>query len=162
MESKSPPEDFNVASIELYMSRTSLFQANFEQYQLSPDLAFVECGEVRRGRHVPQQQNIISIPEDAYDRISEASWHVVEAVDRMTIDFDPPGTDKSLFDPGRLSLSIALDSRATEVKTSVDSVSLASSAKERNVLKLVKLIRGAVGTNHCGLGEFYGIGQDEK
>ena len=71
--------------------------------------------------------------------------------------FDDPGDSDSLIDPGRFSLQIRTDDEQLAVDTSFDSVSTPSTVAERQLRKLVLLVRSAAGGILCGNADFYGI-----
>lgn len=157
----SPPEapaDFHPSSIELYLSRANLVETEFEQFKAQGSKLFIECGKIRRGRFVPQNQDIFPLSESEQAALYSKAYAVKHFANR---DFDKPGDNSSLIDPGQALVTITVPAsqgeEKTSVKTSVDAVSSQISPADTAVYQLASTLRKASGGSPCGNKSFYGI-----
>lgn len=151
------PEAFAVDGLELYLSRASLMQTDFEQYKLANDQLFFECGEIRRGRHLAKEQSFSPVSETVSAALRSQAWEVLDQTKRARSKFDDPGGTGSMFASGVLKLQIDAGTDRYTVHTSLDSISEPKKGSERAVLKLVEQLRGRASGAHCGAPQFYGI-----
>ena len=145
-------------SIELFLSRTSMTSTDFEQYKLSYNSVYFECGEIRRGRYLPRHQEFIDVASDLQQEIFSAANTTLDDRARNELALDPPGKNKNLADPGVFTLTIVPSSGETVIlSTSLDSVTNRGRELERDMEKLARLLRKSAGNNVCGSPSFYGL-----
>lgn len=153
----SAEESASIHSIELFMSRASMIDAEFEQFKLTGNRLYKECGTIRQGRHYPQMQDIDALPED----VAQAIRNQATVVASQPQNFDPliipgPGKSSGMFDPGILNLTIK-GKESLDIKTSFDSIGDADRLSEKDVKNLVSLLRQAAGGRICDNAQFFGI-----
>ncbi len=151
------PTNFNVDYVEIYLGRSSISSADFEQYKLSGKNLFQECGIVRSGKFTPKYQKIHALTDNAYTSIMDAVWDLLNLSQQGSA-YDKPGTAEQFYDPGKLLVTIKGNRNTLKIETSVDSVSNPKSLPEKALNSLVKLTRGSGQADACGNGGFYGIG----
>ncbi|RMG44431.1 MAG: hypothetical protein D6719_01875 [Candidatus Dadabacteria bacterium] len=141
------------------MSRKELSRTPFEQIKLSENTLFKECGNIKRGRFYATEQEVTFVTVTQRDRLDSLAAELRIYLKTHTFRPERPGDNSSLFDPGRLSLSVEYkDGETVSFETSLDSVSNASRGSEKRIKKLVSALRGAAGGILCGRKEFFGIG----
>jgi hypothetical protein len=145
-------------SIELYLSRANLTETDFEQYRISSGKIFRECGQIRRGRFSPQDQNLENIDSETLARLNEEGSALMGYLSESEPKFDQPGKNASLFDPGQLYLTLRFSDATKEIKTSLDSVTSSNAIAQTRIAKLADLIRHAAKNDPCGNRSFYGLG----
>lgn len=150
----SLPPDFKFQSIDLFLSRTNLTDTEFEQLKADHGKLFVECGKIRRGRFIPQAQNVFPLEPQIENELTQRSWNVLQFADRQ---FDKPGDNSSLFDPGQATLNLVTSTSTLNLKTSLDAVSSKTGVQETAVYDLVSKMRSAAGGELCSNKTFYGI-----
>jgi hypothetical protein len=155
------PNDQSIKSIELYISRASLSRAEFEQYKISRNRIFNECGKVYGGRQTSEQQNLVKLDDKDLSEINELAGNILAFNKKHELNLDKPGTSTSMYDAGQFNLKIQQDSGTTEIKTSLDSVTTASKTSEDNLAKLAKKLRQLALDNSnqslCGNRRFYDL-----
>ena len=150
-----PPESVNY--IELFMSRASATQAEFEQYKVSEGGIFVECGEVVRGRPKPRTQDFRPASLDVLDALAPLAKDVGAIIKKENPSLDPPSPGDSMFDAGVVTLAVGIGSDKVDISTSVNAIANAVNPPERKIRRLVQAIREATGNDDCGKNSFYGI-----
>ena len=148
------PADYRANAVELYLSRANLVETEFEQFKTQGNKLFVECGKIRRGRFVPQAQDVFPLDDAELARLNERAWAVSQ---HLQHGFDTPGDNSSLIDPGQAYFSIQDNQNRSEIKTTVDAVSSQSSPAETALYSLASSLRKASGGSPCGNRSFYGI-----
>jgi hypothetical protein len=146
-----------VQSIELYLSRGSSQGSDFEQFKLSGDSLYKECGPIKRGRQYAAEQEVVPLPSEYRPLIDEAAAAVISALSVPNTVLAKPGASSGIFDPGEISLALKTEQTKVKVATSLDTVSDPDGPTEEKILKLVKLVRTAAGLPFCGTTQFYGI-----
>ena len=141
--------------IKLYISRSSLYNTEFEQYTLSGDILFHECGKISNGRHQAGRQGVIKLENLTLEDLAQASAEVNESAMRNKEDLNKSGNNSDLFDPGVFQLE--MDGLNSEIKTSLDSVTAGTGPLERKLRNLAETIRKSAEEKLCGK-EFYGLG----
>ena len=154
----TPTSDFNPEYVEVFMSRASFSNAEFEQFKATPGGVFAECGLFTRGRSIPEHQAFVPIDSDVRSAVNEAAWDVYQYLDSHPQHFEEPGKSDGMLDPGQVFLTIESKGKRTEVKTSVNSIANMDGVAETKIRRLVRILRGAPSTSECGGGDFYGIG----
>jgi len=151
-----PPPPGSVRSIDLFLSRASLFGTEFEQFSLAGDKLFFECGSLERGRFIGRHQGVTELSSERLADVASAT----DAVHRIVVDKSPtfaePGTNRSMFDPGQFTLKAELADAAFEVKTSLDTVVNKPSLPEEHLSKLARTLRGAT-SGACATPSFFGL-----
>ncbi|NDC38956.1 MAG: hypothetical protein EBZ48_13050 [Proteobacteria bacterium] len=151
------PESIPLRSVTLYYHRGSSIGAEFEQFKLMDTVLFVECGSLSGGRHSAKEQRTVTVSADELARIKTEAWQVRRYVEELHAKFPPPGASASVFDPGKLSLSLQFQDGTPKVETSFDSVANGSEGRAAVVKAVAKLLRSAAGDSLCGKGNFYGL-----
>lgn len=155
---KNPqPDHYSLTSFELYLSRPSFTEVDFEQYKLSGGYLVKECGLVRRGRHHAIEQDIDSLDSKQLEMLAGKSWPLIDYLDQGGKAFGKAGKNKHFADPGRASLKIVSSGGTEEILTSVDNISSPKSIGERRLLHFVEVVRGIGKGSHCGKIQFYDI-----
>ena len=158
-----PPAPAGVLRAEIYLARASLFKAEFEQFKVSANRVYSECGEIRRGRPVPFSQEFVSLDSALADSLQQQLSSVYAALNRQKPDLPGPGKAEGFADPGQVILSIESENGRVEARTSVDETSAAGGGEllqiRRFAVSVRKLVADALGRRAlCGNSEFYGIG----
>lgn len=144
-------------SLELYLSRGSSQGADFEQFKISGDTLYKECGPIKRGRQYAAEQEVVQISSEMRPRIDEAAAKVIEALAVPNTILAKPGTGSGIFDPGQLTLALQSEKSKVSIATSLDTVSEPEGRTEEKIRDLVALVRTAAGLPFCGVNQFYGI-----
>ncbi len=148
----SPP----LKSLDLFMTRSSLTSTEFEQYSLSEDSLFGECGVVERGKFIAQTQKVAALSPEMSAALAEASCAVLRSIEGRKLSFDPPGTKPSPLDPGAFALKTGCGDTPVEVKTSFDTVVNGETKQTEALGKLTRLVRLAA-VEGCGGRTFFGL-----
>lgn len=156
-----PPPPHTLETLSLYLSRTSLLQTDYEQYKVSVPYLVMECGVIRRGKHVAAKQETIELDEDLQLRLSAPLWELLALLQGSGHRYPEPGKNSGMADPGQLFIEIVSDAGATAIRTSLDAVSAPRSPYERKLLEAVRHVRGLPAGPPCGMKDFYGIGLEE-
>jgi len=151
-----PPPDTQIASLDLFMTRSSLLSTDFEQYSLSDDGLFSECGIIDHGRFVAKTQILSDLSSEERAAIVESAYGLQQMLGEKKPSFDPPGTKASPFDPGSFSLKISLGGEEIDVKTSFDAVVNGENRPTEKLRTLTKLLRYSAAEG-CGANTFYGL-----
>jgi hypothetical protein len=150
----NPPPDFRVESADLFLSRANLNETEFEQFKVDGSKLFVECGKIRRGRFIPQQQQVFPVTAEELAELSKRAWQVSLYKDQS---FDEPGDNSSLIDPGQAYITLGFGNSSLEIKTSLDAVSSQTSLGETALYSFVSNMRALAGGTLCATKSFYGI-----
>lgn len=159
--SESPkPSDPNqkVTSMELFYSRSSWNETEFEQFQLVGGKLFQECGEIRHGRYLAKEQKIKPLTSESTETLQTRLDKIARYMLENSPSFDDPGDNVGLADPGVFSFRAKYGSDQVEIETSYDSISAPSSYAEKRLKKVVQAVRASAGGILCGNASFYGIG----
>lgn len=158
--SSSPPasEALTVGKvgIEVYLSRAALDKVEFEQYRLVGNKLFYECGELKRGRSAPKEQNVSAPSETSQVVLSNLIDSTVKLETKEQL--DAPGNNSDLMDPGKAFFTLDSNGTKREFKTSLDAIEEGSTETAEQLLDIVLYLRGAAKGALCGNIEFYGIG----
>jgi hypothetical protein len=149
-------------SIEVFLSRTSLQTTEFEQYKFAGGKLFFECGEIRRGRFAPEDQEFIEVEPDIREALDASGGDLAQYLAGRKYSLDKPGKNSSLLDPGQLYLTMRFGGQTTEIRTSLDSVTEPDSGTERKIATFVEELRGATPKEPCGNRTFYGFSRIRK
>jgi hypothetical protein len=146
----------SVRSLELFLSRASLFGAEFEQFSLAGDKLFFECGSLERGRFIGRHQGVTELTPERLAELTSATYAVHRIVAEKSPTFADPGTNRSMFDPGQFTLKAELADGALEVKTSLDTVVNRPALPEEKLSNLARTLRGAT-SGGCATASFFGL-----
>lgn len=157
--SPQPPaaSEIPLRSVAAYYHRAGSLGADFEQFKLTDSKLFFECGLVSGGRHAAKQQRIVPVSTQQLAQIKSEAWQVRRYVEELHAQFTPPGTGSSLFDPGKLSLTLQFENGSQKIETSFDSVASGTEGRAAVVKALVQSLRSAAGDSLCGKSSFYGF-----
>ena len=159
----TPKVDQNsINTVELFMSRKNLNETEFEHFKLFDNNLFLECGKIHHGRHVIRRQEILAADDSQVASVKGHTAKLVGIFQSADPMFEERGTNKNLFDPGQLSLSVTSSFNPISVDTSLDSVSTPNSAPEKTIRRLAESLRGIASPELCGNKDFYGIGMKKS
>ena len=139
-------------SLSMQLSRVSLFSSDFEQYRLSGNSLYYECGYFARATFKPREQKVLVISSDALNDLAEKAQALADSLPTHG-KWDDPGKNDSVADPGQANLLIEFGRNRSELKTSLDAITNDDSAQARN---LVRALRQSAGYP-CGNQKFFGL-----
>jgi hypothetical protein len=142
---------------ELFLSRASLGDAEFEHLKISEKTIFIECGKLRRTSHFPAVQTVRPLTKNAKLRLQATTTKLFNELDESSANWDPPGKSRSLSDPGQVKLTMDEGGKRQVIHTSLDSISDPRSGAARTLRDVVRTFRAISGGELCGNKEFYGI-----
>ena len=145
------------SALDLYMSRPSLSKTSFEHYRILGDKLFIECGAVKGGENVAQEQNIIPLEEDDQTFLIERLNDLYELLQNSNFKFEEPNQGSGFANSGECSLHFSANNNNYHIDTSLDSISDASTPAEHRLRRLAETFR-ALGNTPCGFKTFYGLG----
>jgi len=130
---------------------------DFEHYKVTNKRLFQECGVIRRGRHVPTHQELFDLKDSVYTEAMGRVWTLLELSAKGEAQFEEPGNTDTIFDPGRVLITIKGNNNSLKITTSVDSIVDTTTKASTEANELVRLIRGAAKPAACGNASFYGV-----
>jgi hypothetical protein len=148
----------NVESVELFLSRASLGNAEFEHVKLTKGALFYECGKLQRGRYFPAEQEVVNLRASQERTVVREASAFFESYSEREWSWAPPGMNKDLTDPGEVKLLMRVEGKTVKVETSLDSIADARHRGERGLARVVRTMRGAAGGKLCGNSQFFGLG----
>lgn len=152
MPSRQVADSLQSLSLSLQLSRVSLFSSDFEQYRLSGNSLFFECGNFARSTFKPREQKVLVLNNDAQADLVEKAQAFVDSLSSHG-KWEEAGKNDSVADPGQASLLVELGRQRSELKTSLDAVANDDAPEARN---LVRALRRSAG-NPCGSQRFFGL-----
>ncbi len=156
----APPQDYVLKSVELTISKTPLSgPAEFEQYKISGDKIFAECGRIRQNRFEATQHNLSSLQQEKLQSLAADVYDLVTYIDNKKQQFSPAGKSIGLTDPGMLALAIQSSKAENRYTTSFDSISQPSYPAEVKLSRVAVQIRSLLPTTLCDNRSFYGMGR---
>lgn len=154
----SPVAPSNISSLELTVSRASLYSTDFEHYKLEGSNLFYECGELQRNRFIARMQEIEKPAEDLSAAVQVAASDLLTVKDTTAYTLPAPGKNAHLADPGILTLVVTGDGgRKEEFKTSLDDTLSGSSKLLDRLLEVSRRLRGLPSNPPCNSKVFYGM-----
>jgi len=151
------PTDFPLKSLEVYLSRASLSGVDFEQYKISGETLFFECGILKRGHHQVKGELVEKLKARQRQELASKTWGLSQSLTGLKEPFEKPGQSRNMFDPGRISVLAELPNRKIEIESSLDSIASPQNRAQTATLRLVGFVRGLVSNEPCGLRDFYDI-----
>jgi len=146
----------NLKSLELFMSRSSFTETEFEHYKLNlPDI-FYECGEIQRGRFFAEEHNYLTIPPETLVSLNEKLISLLTLYKHPHSGLSEAGNNSNFADPGQFKLTLISD-QAYEIFCSLDSISNREGSIEERLFNLARLIRSIPERGICSNPNFYGI-----
>ena len=156
----SSPEELSSVSYNLYVSRSSLTNTEFEQYKLLPAGLFSECGTIHRGRPETRQQTIEKIDSDKLAKSRELALELFKTVSSPEhAPADAPGANSGMADPGKYTLTVQVGDNKVELKTSFDFVERQQTSIAAHAHAFTQMLRSLPSKTLCGNQDFYGIGR---
>jgi hypothetical protein len=153
-----------ISSLRLYLAKGSFSTTEFEQFSLSSNSLFFECGKIRRGKNIPESQGIVSLEGATSSEIVLLGMEILgRAATSDPLSLAEPGNLKGFMDSGKVVLNLSTkDNRTAEINTGLNQVSEPLTSLERSLLKLSKLLRAQVKNSRgsdilCGNDIFFGI-----
>lgn len=153
-----------ISSVRLYLAKGSFATTEFEQFSLSGNSLFFECGKIQRGKNIPAAQGIITLNNEG---ASELILMGMEILGRASVS-DPlslatPGDLRGFADSGKIILNLQTkDNKSAQLNTGLNEVAEPATILERNILKLTQTLRAQVKEKRgseglCGNESFFGI-----
>ena len=157
------PDDYKLSSIDLYVSRASFQNASFEQFKVANDRLFAECGRIAGGRQFAQYQGIAKLSEDDVNVLRSAAFQLAQFEKQHTLNLDQPGQSDSMFDPGQYILTLESKDGKSQIKTTLDSVTVPNKSSTKLLYELADRIRlvameRAPSATLCGNRSFFDLG----
>jgi len=143
-------------TLSLYTSRTSLTDADFEQYDLRGNVFHAECGRVNRGRHTAEWQETIVVEDDALLELKEHAHYLLQ---NETPKLAAASEKTTMFEPGKFSLDFQMSTRKKEISCSFDSISESKRIYPSTMRSLYLGLRSLTSEAPCGDQTFYGVGR---
>lgn len=155
----APPKAIHpINSVALYMARGDLLAApQFEQYKLSNNKLFGECGKVLKAGPVAAAQDLSQVDPQQLASINAAASEIIELLKSEESNLSEPGGISGFMASGKLEITIQSGDNSSKLETSLNSIAEPSSLAEKRVHNLVELLRGTA-PNQCGNRQFFGIG----
>lgn len=157
---ESPPAPLN--SLEIFMSRATLRDVHFEQFKLSGGRLFAECGKIQGGRYLPIEQNLATLTQDNETLIRDKAKEIHGTLGEKPRVFEEPGSNSTMFSPGKFTLSIDFNGVIREIKTTHTSILRPTSLPAKSSQELAALVRSAAGKTLCGKKDFFELGSDSS
>lgn len=171
-----PTDPGAVTEVELYLSRTTMTGTAYERYSVSGDEFFIECGEIRSEKLLPVVQEFEILSQPLRARAIERTRESVRILRHSPRTFSPPGKNSSLFDPGKLMLSLETPTETSRIETSLDFIALPKNFSQETLRSLTVYFR-EIGTRYapaeatgtfpahneqtrrtlCGRSDFFGV-----
>lgn len=159
VEEEAPIEEKDsFRSIELFLSRASLGDSEFEHYKLVGKNLFRECGKMPRGKPVVTFQRFEPITVDSMTLARRRVLDLLVFLESGEVNWEKPGNTRSLVDPGKAKLTIDATDGMTIIDTSLDSLVDPRTKHARYLKKVTEAFRAAAGSEMCGNKHFYGLG----
>lgn len=152
-----PAEEIQLETLSLYYGRSRMGGAAFEQFKLTGNTLYAECGNISGGRHAAQDQKLVTLSQAEIDELKGKAWSVQRYVAELHAKFDAPGGTSGMFDSGRLTLNLQFADGPVKVDTSFDSIVNGTEGRSAVVASLAAAIRKAAGDKLCGSSSFFGL-----
>ena len=147
-----------VSAVELYLSRSSFSDTEFEHFKLSGNKLFGECGKIRRGRQIPVDQALTPVSADDSTKITDIAREILTEANTKNLSLAKPGANRHMADPGQFTLTLSTGSDLKRIETSLDEVSNANFSDTKKLKKLTETLRGVGSNKLCGNKVFFGLG----
>ncbi len=154
-----PPLNFKIKNLEIYLSHVSVRDILFENYKLSGNRLFYECGKIIRGKQTASEENFIALDEETLYKIIAATAALDEHATRAMLDFPVTGSNDRPYDPGILELTLVSSGNPLSIATSLDAIAKPKTVQERFTKNIVNAMREASDTDPCGNERFFGFSQ---
>lgn len=149
-----------VDTLEMYLSKRTVKDTEFEQYTLDSGKLFRECGKIRRGRFVQEHQDLIDLSPEQAEEINLQAAALLGALKTSKSTFESPGTNATLWDPGQLTLNVHFSQPQNAdqtIKTSLDSIATPEKITQDELKKFAMVIREAGAGKLCANPTFFGL-----
>ena len=153
-----------ISAVRLYIAKGNFTSTEFEQYSLSGNSLFFECGMIRRGKNIPSAQGVIQLKDSSSSAVVLLGMEILgRAAVSNPLSLAEPEDQKSFADSGKVILNLQTkDNKSAQLNTALNEVSDPLTALERNILKLSKMLRAEVKDVRgdealCGNESFFGI-----
>lgn len=144
-------------SFELYYSRASINGAEFEQFKLSDNSLFFECGTIRGGRYFASEQELTSVSPELLSNLNGKANAIVKLLSMSKTELPASGSSKHLADPGEFKLLLNHKTSEHSITTAFDPIAEPSSLIERRVNEFTLLVRSVAKEGLCGNLSFFGL-----
>ncbi len=144
-------------SFEFFISKRAANDVMFEQYKLQGLRILRECGRIRRGRYLVEEQAVVSIDDDASARLQSEFSALTQRMKTSNAKLEPAGNNDGIWDPGLLTLTFKTQGRQTEIKTSIDSIATPKKLPEDALKRVSRAIRDIANGESCGNPQFFGL-----
>ena len=164
-EPSPPPAETTAklaSSIELdaLLTRASIQSTDFEQFKLFNGKLYKECGQIKRGRFTPAEQDLLTLSAEPAQRLNTQAQELWQQLVPSAPKLPEPGTNKNFADPGKVIITLRSSGAAREAKTSLDSVTNQGEQTLVKIKRLLELLRGEAGGKLCNNQTFYGLGSN--
>lgn len=157
---ESSAQKEQVSGFELFLSRSSFADTEFEHYKLSGGAFFVECGRERHGRMIPQKQALEKPRAGSAEILSTTAAELLSRWREQKPSLETPGNNRTPGDPGEYLLTIEGANGQTKINTSLDMTVNDRVAFGKDLGSFAELVRGSAAA--CGSGTFYGLGRKDN
>lgn len=153
-----------ISSVRVYMAKGTFASTEFEQFSLSKNALFFECGKLIRGKNIPAAQGVIPLEDSSS---SDIVMLAMEILGRASLS-DPLSLQqsekiKSFGGSGKVILNLQTkNNKSAQMVLPLNEITEPFTELERNVLKLAVMLRTAVkdlrgDESICENEEFHGI-----
>jgi hypothetical protein len=163
-ESFNSPSPSIVSSARLYLAKGSFSSTEFEQFSLSGNSLFFECGKILRGKNIPEKQGVVTLEAENSSEIMLLGLEILgRASVNNPLSLSEPGDLKGFADSGRIVLNLTTkDNKTAELNSALLEVSEPTTALEHSLLKFSVALRAAIKEARgdqelCGNESFFGI-----
>ena len=157
-----PEPNAELTCLEIYLARGALDRSEFEHYKLFGKDLYIECGEVKRGRHKVVFQTLLPVPPGQQTELDAESYRVYRVAESGGLSLAAPGKAQGFADPGHVLITVGFDGKEKDLKTSLDSLVNQEGAHASELGRFASFIRSFArralgGAPLCGNGTFYGL-----
>lgn len=148
-------------TLEVYLARASIAEAEYEQYKIEGARIYAECGSVRRGRQFAKQRSMFTLDEEIRSDITLSAYKTFNLAKSKGNSLPAPEDADGFADPGQALLKIAFGSEKMQLNTNVDTVSAQelplAGALNATIVRVRKAAIKPGKKPLCGNAQFYGI-----
>ena len=154
-----PQPESTVADISgtVYLAKSSLLRPPvFEQHVLRNGKLFSECGTIRNGKVIIEEQKMSTVDSKRLNLIKKSAIELQDNLKEADGKFRKLESSNKIFDQGIAKISIELDGSRSELKTNLSAISDPLYTTEIIGAKFVRKLRKSA-TASCGRISFFGI-----
>lgn len=141
----------------VYLSKSSILRPPaFEQHVIRDGKIFSECGSIKKGKLIIEDQKMGKVDSQLLARIKKNASELQQSLKDSDHKFQEPPQGSKVFDQGIAKISLDIDGTKTDIKTTLASISEPGFTQEMNASRLIQKIRKAAPST-CGRISFFGI-----